>query len=60
MIGMPRRDLSLDTLLDLHGRMLVIDKAGYRVKFVVKKPRALVGAFWKEVESVMREKGVWS
>ena len=121
MIGMPRRDPSLDTLLDLDGQVLVIDKAGYWVQFVAHqvpvtadKPhgldytltlhgpegRRLVGfdnahqvagqrnkapaakdhkhrlrtvrpydytdagalpaAFWKEVESVMREKGVWT
>ena len=32
---MPRRDSSLDTLLDLHGQVLVINQAGYWVKFVV-------------------------
>ena len=113
-----RRDPSLDSLLDLDGQVLVIDEAGYWVKFVVRqvpatadKPHgldytltlhgpnggrlvgfdnahqvagqrssapgakdhrhrlrtvgpyeytnagALVVAFWKEVESVMREKG---
>ena len=116
---MPRRDPSLDTLLDLHGQLLVIDDAGYWVKFVVNQvpatedkphgldytltlhgpdgerlvgfdnahqiagPRspavkdhkhrlrtvraydytdaaALLAAFWKEVESVMQEKGVWT
>lgn len=121
MIGMTRRDPSLDTLLDLDGQVLVIDEAGYWVKFVVHqvpatedKPHGLdytltmhgpdggrlvgfdnahhlavqrgrareakdhkhrlrtvkpydytdagtlVAAFWKEVESVMREKGVWT
>ena len=121
MVGMPRRDASLDTLLDLDGQVLVIDEAGYWVKFVVHqmpatadKPHgldytltmhgpdggrlvgfdnahqvvgargrapaakdykhrlrtvrpydytdagALLAAFWKEVESVMREKGVWT
>ena len=119
MIGMDRRDPSLDTLLDLDGQVLVIDEAGYWVKFVVNqvlatsdKPHGLdytltmhgadgerlvgfdnahqvaghnkgapkdhkhrlrtvrpydymdaatlLGAFWKEVESVMREKGVWT
>ena len=118
MIGMVRPDSSLDTLLDLDGQVLVIDEAGYWVKFVVHrvsatadKPHgldytltmhgpdggrlvgfdnahqvagqgrgatkdhkhrlrtvrpydytnasALVAAFWNEVESVMREKGVW-
>lgn len=34
---MPRRDPSLDTLLDLHGQVLVIDKAGYWVRFVVNQ-----------------------
>jgi hypothetical protein len=29
MIGMTRRDPSLDTLLDLDGQVLVIDEAGY-------------------------------
>ena len=116
---MVRRDPSLDTLLDLDGQALVIDEAGYWVKFVVHqvpatddKPHgldytltmhgpdggrlvgfdnahpvagqgrgaakdhkhrlrsvrlydytdagALVAAFWKEVESVMRERGVWT
>jgi hypothetical protein len=117
---MPRRDPSLDTLLDLHGQVLVIDEAGYWVRFVVNqvpattdKPHgldytltmhgpdgarlvgfdnahqvlgrrstpaakdhkhrlrtvkpyeytdagALVAAFWSEVESVMRERGVWT
>jgi hypothetical protein len=78
MIFMPRRDPSLDTLLDLHGQLLVIDDAGYWVKFVVnqvpahkhrlrtiraydyKDAAALLAAFWKEVESVMQEKGVWT
>ena len=32
---MARRDSSLDTLLDLDGQVLVIDEAGYWVKFVV-------------------------
>jgi len=32
---MPTRDPSLDTLLDLHGQVLVIDEAGFWVKFVV-------------------------
>ena len=32
---MTRRDPSLDTLLDLHGQVLVIDEAGYWVRFVV-------------------------
>ena len=32
---MTRRDHSLDTLLDLHGQVLVIDEAGYWVRFVV-------------------------
>ena len=116
---MPQRDSSLDTLLDLDGQVLVIDEAGYWVKFVVNhilatadKPHgldytltlhgpdggrlvgfdnahqiagqrgravkdhkhrlrtvraydytdaaALLAAFWKEVESVMQEKGVWT
>ena len=119
MIYTKRRDPSLDTLLDLDGQVLVIDEAGYWVKFVVHqvpatadKPHgldytltmhgpdggrlvgfdnahqvagqgkgaakdhkhrlrtvrpydytdagALVAAFWNEVESVMREKGVWT
>ena len=121
MIDMVRRDLSLDTLLDLDGQVLVIDEAGYWVKFIVHqvpetddKPHgldytltlhgpdgqrlvgfdnghqvagkrdstpaakdhkhrlravrpydytdagALVAAFWQEVESVMRETGVWT
>lgn len=115
-----RHDFTLDTLLDLDGQVLVIDEAGYWVKFVVtevpvtaEKPHgldytltlhspdgarlvgfdnahsvegereraetkdhkhrlrtvrpydytdagALVAAFWAEVESMMREKGVWS
>ena len=120
-MGMAHRDPSLDTLLDLDGQMLVIDEAGYWVKFVVRQvpastdkphgldytltlhgpdggrlvgfdnahqvagkrgaaPRAtdhrhrlhtvkpydytdaaaLVAAFWKEVESVMRETGTWT
>ena len=113
-----RRDPSLDTLLDLNDQVLVIDEAGYWVKFVVHQVPAaadrshgldytltlhgpsgerlvgfdnahpvveqgkgaakdykhrlrtvrpydytdavaLVAAFWNEVESVMREKGVW-
>ena len=32
---MPRRDSSLDTLLDLHGQVLVFNETGYWVKFVV-------------------------
>ena len=118
MIGMARRDSSLDTLLDLHGQVLVIDPAGYWVRFVVRevptipeKPHgldytltlrapdgtrlvgfdnahavagkrhkshdhkhrlrtvkayayrdaaALVADFWLEVETVMKEKGIWS
>ena len=32
---MTERDASLDTLLDLDGQVLVIDEAGYWVKFVV-------------------------
>jgi Family of unknown function (DUF6516) len=118
MIYVTRRDPSLDTLLELDGQVLVIDEAGYWVKFVVHqvpatvaKPHgldytltmhgpdgarlvgfdnahrvagrgreaakdhrhrlhtvrpyeytqagALLAAFWQEVESVMREKGVW-
>lgn len=118
---MVRRDPSLDTLLDLDGQVLVIDEAGYWVKFIVHqvpatddKPHgldytltlhgpdgqrlvgfdnghqvagkrdtapaakdhkhrlrtvrlydytdagALVAAFWQEVESVLRERGVWT
>ena len=116
---MARRDSSLDVLLDLHGQVLVIDEAGYWVKFVVHqvpatadKPHGLddtltlhgpdggrlvgfdnahpvagqvrgaatdhrhrlrtiraydytdagarLAAFWREVESVMRERGVWT
>lgn len=116
---MMHRDSSLDTLLDLNGQVLVIDEAGYWVKFVVhrvpasaSKPHgldysltlhgvdgdhlvgfdnahlvagqskekgqdhkhrlrtvrpydytdaaALLTAFWREVESVMREIGVWT
>lgn len=34
---MTQRDPSLDTLLDLHGQVLVIDEAGYWVKFVVNR-----------------------
>jgi hypothetical protein len=120
IVSMPRRNPSLDTLLDLHGQVLVIDEAGYWVRFVVNqvpatadKPHgldytltmhgpdgarlvgfdnahqvagqrstpaakdhkhrlravkpyeymnagALVAAFWSEVESVMRERGVWT
>jgi hypothetical protein len=37
-----RRDASLDSLLDLHGQVLVIDEAGYWVKFVVHKVPASV------------------
>lgn len=118
---MANRDPSLDALLDLDGQVLVIDEAGYWVKFVVHqvpatddKPHgldysltlhgpdgqrlvgfdnghqvagkrggtpaakdhkhrlhtvrpydytdagALVAAFWKEVESMLREQGVWT
>jgi|SRR5450755_1866103 hypothetical protein len=116
---MVRRDPSLDTLLDLDGQVLVIDEAGYWVKFVVHqvpassdKPHgldytltmhgpdgerlvgfdnahqvtgqgrgtakdhrhrlravksyeytdagALLATFWSEVESLMRERGVWT
>jgi hypothetical protein len=121
MMDMARRDPSLDTLLDLDGQILVIDEAGYWVKFVVNqvpatadKPHGLdytltmhgpeggrlvgfdnahqvegrrgvapeakdhkhrlrtvkpcdytdagtlLAAFWIEVESVMRERGVWT
>lgn len=34
---MAHRDPSFDTLLDLHGQVLVIDEAGYWVKFVVHR-----------------------
>jgi hypothetical protein len=34
---MPRRDASLDTLLDLDGQVLVIDEAGHWVRFVVRQ-----------------------
>ncbi len=34
---MTHRDSSLDTLLDLNGQVLVIDEAGYWVKFAVHK-----------------------
>ena len=118
---MPRRDPSLDALLDLDGQVLVIHEAGYWVRFIVHqvpstpdKPHgldytlpmhgpdgahrvgfdnahqvagqraggpaakdhrhrlrtvrpydytdagALLADFWKDVESVMREKGVWA
>lgn len=116
---MASRDLSLDALLDLDGQVLVIDPAGYWVKFVVHqvpaspdKPHGLdytltmhgpdgerlvgfdnahtvagqgrgaakdhkhrlrrvrpypytdagtlLAAFWNEVESLMREKGIWT
>jgi hypothetical protein len=104
---MIHRDSSLDTLLELNGQVLVIDEAGFWVKFVVHevpasankphgldysltlhahpvagRPRgaghdhkhrlrtvrpydytdaaALLAAFWREVESVMRERGVWT
>jgi hypothetical protein len=121
MMTVPSRDLSLDTLLDLDGQVMVIDEAGYWVRFVVhqvpatpEKPHgldyaltmhgpngerlvgfdnahrvagrqgrvsttkdhkhrlrtiksyeytdasALLTAFWNEVESVMREEGVWT
>ena len=119
LTSMARRDPSLDTLLELHGQVLVIDESGYWVKFVVHqvpvspdKPHGLdytltlhgpdggrwvgfdnahpvkgqrggaakdhkhrlstvksydytdaatlLAAFWIEVESVMREKGVWT
>ena len=34
----PLRDRSLDTLLDLHGQLLVVDeKGGYWVKFIVRE-----------------------
>ena len=35
MITMTTRDPALDTLLDLDGQVLVIDEAGYWVKFVI-------------------------
>ena len=116
---MTERDASLDTLLDLDGQVLVIDEAGYWVKFVVhqvpvtantphgldytltlhgpdgerlvgfdnahpvagqrkgaakdhkhrlrtvspydyRDAGTLVAAFWNEVESMLREKGVWT
>ena len=119
MSVMMQRDFSLDTLLDLDGQVLVIDEAGYWVKFVVHQvlvtaeaphgldytltmhgpdgarlvgfdnahavagqskgaakdhkhrlrtirtyeyqdAGTLVTAFWNEVESVLREKGVWT
>lgn len=34
---MPGRDPSLDTLLELNGQVLVIDEAGFWVKFVVNR-----------------------
>ena len=33
---MPRRDRSLDALLELHGQVLVIDDEGHVVRFVVR------------------------
>jgi hypothetical protein len=106
---MTRRDSSLDSLLELHDQILVIDETGYWVKFVVSKvPMALdrphglrllgfdnahqvkghrvgdahamdhrhrfrsikpyeyvnaallLADFLSEVESVMRQKGVWT
>jgi len=37
-VSAPRRDPSLDTLLDLHGQILVVDPAGrHWVKFVVRR-----------------------
>lgn len=114
---MTGHDFSLDTLLELHGQVLVIDDAGYWVRFVVhrvpatpdkphgldysltlhapngaklvgfdnahrvdgsqdkrhdhrhrlrtvrpydyKDAATLLAAFWQEVESVMRERGIW-
>lgn len=119
MISIASRELALDNRLDLAGQVLVIDEAGYWVKFVVHqvpatadKPHgldysltlhdpdgerlvefdnahqvpgqakgaandhkhrlrtvrpydytdaaALLGTFWNKVESVMRDKGVWT
>ena len=118
---MPHHDPSLDALLDLDGQVLVIDEAGYWVRFIVHqvpttsdKPHgldyaltlhdpnggrlvgfdkahqvegqragapaatadrhrlrtirpydytdagALLADFWNDVESVLREKGVWT
>ena len=37
VISKTRRDPSLDTLLDLDGQVLVIDEAGYWVKFLVNQ-----------------------
>ena len=37
MIYVARRDPSLDTLVDLHGQVLVINAAGYWVRFVVQQ-----------------------
>jgi Family of unknown function (DUF6516) len=37
MISLTRRDPSLDTLLDLHDQVLVIDAAGYWAKFVLRQ-----------------------
>jgi hypothetical protein len=34
---MARRAPSLDSLLDLHGQVLVIDEAGYWVRFIVNQ-----------------------
>ena len=42
MIGVMRRDSSIDALLDLNGQVLVIDEAGYWVKFVVHQVPATV------------------
>ncbi len=121
MMNQKRRDPSLNALLDLDGQVLVIDDAGYWVRFVVHQvpasadklhgldysltlhgpngsrlvgfdnahrvvgtrsrtlavkdhrhrlhtvgaygytdAGALLADFWSEVESVMREKGVWT
>ena len=43
MTIMARRDPSLDTLLDLHGQVLVIDKAGYWVRFIVNQVPVTAG-----------------
>lgn len=40
---MVRRDHTLDTLLALHGQVLVIDDAGYWVRFVVHQVPATPG-----------------
>lgn len=57
---MPRRDRSIDALLDLDGQTIVVDDAGHVVRFAVRRaepsenrPHGL-SYFWAAVERTLK------